>query len=279
MDTSKIKADLHVHTVASIHAFSSIRDITRAAAWRGLKYVAITDHFYENSAYGISAKQEISRLKVLNGNLVCKAPNPMARPKDKILVDKYPYECGIISGVELNFGHVYDYPGVISTLGIRLGGFHNWFYDYQNKILSSMPSDWSTLDKLKRTVELCPMDIIVHPERDLDKLFGDDMDQKKEFLEFIVSFAKENGKILEMNEASLRRNNPVTTELMHFWVRLAKQNDVKISLGSDAHVDSLVGGFGNVVEIIDKVKYPEELIVNTNLEWLENLAKPYTKDI
>src|SRR5512139_1930996 len=40
----KIIADMHVHTVASGHAYSTVNEIARAAKRKGLKAVAITDH-------------------------------------------------------------------------------------------------------------------------------------------------------------------------------------------------------------------------------------------
>ena len=40
----RLEADLHVHTVASGHAYSTVEEITREAARRGLTLVGITDH-------------------------------------------------------------------------------------------------------------------------------------------------------------------------------------------------------------------------------------------
>ena len=40
----KIEADLHTHSVASGHAYSTISELALAAAERGLKMIAITDH-------------------------------------------------------------------------------------------------------------------------------------------------------------------------------------------------------------------------------------------
>jgi putative hydrolase len=40
----KLEADLHVHTIASGHGYSTIKEIMTAAAEKGLKTVAITDH-------------------------------------------------------------------------------------------------------------------------------------------------------------------------------------------------------------------------------------------
>ena len=40
-----IEADLHTHTVASTHAYSTITENCRAAADKGLKAIAMTDHY------------------------------------------------------------------------------------------------------------------------------------------------------------------------------------------------------------------------------------------
>ena len=40
----KMIADLHTHTVASTHGFSTIKEIVDVAAQKGLSAVAITDH-------------------------------------------------------------------------------------------------------------------------------------------------------------------------------------------------------------------------------------------
>ncbi|MBC7345768.1 MAG: PHP domain-containing protein, partial [Clostridia bacterium] len=40
----QIVADLHTHTVASGHAFSTVKEMAEAAAQQGLHMLAITDH-------------------------------------------------------------------------------------------------------------------------------------------------------------------------------------------------------------------------------------------
>ena len=38
------EADLHTHTIASGHAYNTIREMARAAADKGLKALGITEH-------------------------------------------------------------------------------------------------------------------------------------------------------------------------------------------------------------------------------------------
>ena len=40
----KIELDVHTHTIASGHAFSSLQEMARAAADKGLKLLGITEH-------------------------------------------------------------------------------------------------------------------------------------------------------------------------------------------------------------------------------------------
>jgi len=40
----RLLADLHTHTVASGHAFSTITELATAAAGKGLELIAFTDH-------------------------------------------------------------------------------------------------------------------------------------------------------------------------------------------------------------------------------------------
>ncbi len=40
----RIKVDLHVHTVSSGHAYSTVEECARWAAEKGLEAIAVTDH-------------------------------------------------------------------------------------------------------------------------------------------------------------------------------------------------------------------------------------------
>ena len=40
----KIELDVHTHTIASGHAFSSLQEMARAASDKGLKILGITEH-------------------------------------------------------------------------------------------------------------------------------------------------------------------------------------------------------------------------------------------
>ena len=43
-----ILADMHTHTLFSKHAYSTVKENIEVAKKRGLKYLAITDHYFCN---------------------------------------------------------------------------------------------------------------------------------------------------------------------------------------------------------------------------------------
>ena len=49
------EADLHTHTIASGHAYNTIREMARAAADKGLKALGITEHALPSSPGSHSA--------------------------------------------------------------------------------------------------------------------------------------------------------------------------------------------------------------------------------
>ena len=56
-----IIADLHIHTIASLHAHSTLYECIQEAAENGMKYIAITDHYYGDGTE-LYRKNEINRL-------------------------------------------------------------------------------------------------------------------------------------------------------------------------------------------------------------------------
>ena len=85
--------------------------------------------------------------------------------------------------------------------------------------------------------------------------------------------AKEHHVLLEMNNSSLAPTSfrKATTEGYLEFLNLCKMYDQPILMGSDAHVDMDVGNHGYVTDILELAKFPEHLIINTDVE----KVKPY----
>ena len=89
----------------------------------------------------------------------------------------------------------------------------------------------------------------------------------------LVEGAKEHHVLLEVNNGSLTpggfRQN--TKENSCKMLELCKEYKVPVIMDSDAHVDTAVGNHQYPLEVIQMVDFPEELVVNTNVE----LAKSF----
>lgn len=85
-----------------------------------------------------------------------------------------------------------------------------------------------------------------------------DIDQEK-----VVLKAKEKNKIIEINNSSFR-SRPGCEENCLRLALLCKEYGVKVVMGSDSHFCTKIGILDNSKEILNAVKMPEELIMNTN---------------
>ena len=55
---SDIYADLHVHTLSSLHAYSTLKECIDSAVKQHLRFIAITDHFYDDGTV-LNKKNEV----------------------------------------------------------------------------------------------------------------------------------------------------------------------------------------------------------------------------
>ena len=233
----KIVLDTHAHTLASVHAYNTIREMAKAAADKGLEAIALTDHAPDMP--GSCHLFYFQNLRVVPRN-----------------------QCGVklFLGTEANIldenGSV-DLPdSVLAEMDLVIASIHPPCYkgaktkkDITNAYLAAMENPH--------------IDIIGHPD---DGRFMVDY-------EAIVKKAKETHTLLELNNSSLRpggfRVNTRENDLE--MLRLCKKYEVPISIGSDAHVDVDLAGFDLAMEVLKECEFPEELVVNTSLERLEKI--------
>ena len=112
-------------------------------------------------------------------------------------------------------------------------------------------------------IESCPyVDIITHPHRR-----GFPLDP-----ELVAPVAAENGVCLEANNATLALCR-CEREVVVNMLSMCRREGYRIAVGSDAHSVSEVGKFTEIIEVLDEVDFPDELIENrtleTTLEWIE----------
>lgn len=242
-----IIADMHIHTISSLHGYSTLKECIDAAAEKGLKYIAITDHYY-NDGTELNRKNEVNRIAFLE----TRASNTKRNIK-------------VIGGAEFNIAQDITNWEKLKKLRWKLIGVHGWFLN----------REMTTLDDLYGLFEdvAGKFTSFAHIERELHKIdhckYGDVLtDELKLFFEKMVLLAKRSDTVLELNESSLVTNEAGAYERIMFWLSLAKDNGNIISLGTDSHYCEEIGEFGNSINILNKLGFPKEFILNCNEELL-----------
>lgn len=242
-----IIADLHTHTTFSLHAYSSIKENIEYAKKAGLKYIAITDHFYNDGTI-LDKKNETNRIKYLEER-----------------VDTLESGITVIGGAEFNLNQPIEYWDKLKTIRWRPIGLHNWFIETNDITLDDLYQLFmKSIDK---------HNAFVHIEREIHKINNkkhkENLDAEvKIFFQKMINLAKENDILLEVNESSLITNECGGAERLKYWLTLAKENGNLIYLGTDAHYCEEVGKFDNAIKLLNSIKFPKERIINCNEELL-----------
>ena len=236
-------ADLHTHTIACGHAYGTISENLRVARERGLKYCAITDH----------------------GMRIPGGPHPYYFGNIKA-VPVFLDGVRVLRGAECNilddFGKLDLSPDMLAKLDIVLAGFH-------------VPvSPCSTPEKNTRVLAAAMknpyLDILVHtgnPEYPIVP-------------ELLVAAARENSIALEINNCSLTATRHGSKPICLEIIKLCRDHDVTVSLGSDAHFPTLVGDVAAGIELLIECNYPLERVLNFNEKLLKtHLNRNFTREI
>lgn len=235
----KVEIDTHTHTLASGHAYNTVREMAKAAKEKGLKALAITEHAPEMP--GSCHLFHFVNLRVL--------PRELEGIK-------------VLFGAELNImdteGHV-DLPtSTIKGLDITIASMHPPCYKGE-KTVGEVTKAYINI------MERDDIDIIGHPD---DGRFPVDYEE-------LVKAAKRTGTLLEINNSSLKpdgyRSN--TKENAITMLKYCKKYEAMIVLGSDAHFDSGIADYAYADELIRETAFPETLIANISLERLQSLLK------
>ena len=230
--------DTHTHTLASGHAYSTIRENAAAAAKKGLQLLAITEH--APRMVGSSQAIYFQNLKV---------------------IDRHAIDVELMMGVELNIlddkGTVDLTEGTLRQMDLAIASLHI-------PCITPGSREYNTqacLNAMKNPF----VHILGHPD---DPRYP--LDYRA-----IVQGAKEYGAILELNESSLRpegsrKNARAQDEEM---LRLCMEYEVPIVIGSDAHVDTDVGRHDLAHALLEEFDFPEKLIINTSAEKLKQAIR------
>lgn len=234
----QIELDVHTHTIASGHAFSSMQEMVQEAARKGLKLLGITEH-----TPGIPGTCDPIYFRNLHV-----APRLM-------------YGVELMLGAEINIldtqGNIDLSEEYMQMLDLRIAGIHSLCY--------KQGTAEENTQGMIRAISNPYIQIISHP--------GDGTAQL--LFEPIVKAAKEHHTLLEINNSSLRpTRGKVKAQPNNLAIlRLCKQYQVPVILGSDAHISFDVATYDYALNLVHETEFPEELIMNTSVERFKSYLK------
>ena len=239
IEKMKFIADMHTHTIASDHAYSTVMENVAFAKKNGLKYLAITDH----------------GVKMPDSPHIWHFTNMKAIPRE---IDGVK----VVKGIEAN---IIDYDGNIDVE-------NNNFYECIEWIVASyhhpvcMPS--SKAEHTNSYIKLLDNPRVNAIGHCVTIDFDFDFDE-------VFSYCTKKDKLIELNNSRLNR----TAEAERYKEILlsCKNHGTKIIVNSDAHFCTRIGEFEKSIKLLNEVDFPEDLIINADLIRFENYLQKHIK--
>ena len=222
--------DVHTHTIASGHAYSTLREMIEAAKHRGLSLIGISEH---------GPRMEGSCPEIYFCNFK--------------VIRRDAYGIDLRMGAELN---IIDFSGstdlsenMLKRLDYAIASLHEPCIEYGTK-----EQHTAAMIGAMRSPHV---KIIGHPDNGCYPVD----------YEAVVKAAKEYHVLLEINNSSYdpRSSRIHSRENALEMLRLCKKYEVSVIMDSDAHIDLDVGSHERSLEVIAAADFPEELVVNTDV--------------
>ncbi len=222
--------DVHTHTLSSGHAYSTLHENATVAKAKNLQLLGVSDH--APTTPGSCHKFNFMNLRFM--------------PHDA-------YGIKLLFGIELN---ITDYSGstdlagnILKNLDYAIASLHN----------SNLPP--GTLEEntaaIIGAIKNPYVVIIGHPD---NPRYQVDFDA-------IAKAAKDNNVLLEVNNSSYiegyRKGSRDTAAKM---LKACQKYGTEVIMGSDAHIDVDVGNHEHSIEVLKQNNFPEELVVNSDVE-------------
>lgn len=226
-------ADIHMHTLASGHAYGTIREMAAAARDRGLALIGVSEHapgipgtadpFYYRNLKAVP--RLLSGVEVIHGS-----------------------EINVLAGGKLSLDQE-----LIDRLDYAIVGIHTLCYEDEGIV--------GNTDNLIACMENDKVRLVSHPDDDHTPLD----------YPALVAAAKACHVALEVNNSSLLK----PAQRLHCYenyrtmLALCQEQGVPIAVSSDAHDPSQVGEFRLARQLLEELRFPDELILNTDLARLK----------
>jgi putative hydrolase len=230
----KLIADLHVHTVSSGHAYSTIEEYVAQAKKIGLEGFAVTDHgsampgapHYYHFSNMRMVPEVIDGIRVLRG-----VEANIVNEKGKIdLKDE-----------EIRWGNLQI---VIVAMHPRVG------YESQGEAKNT--------EVLIKSFDNPFVNIAAHPGNPKYPVNVAE----------VIAAAKEKGVLIEINNSS-NFSRPGSHDKCVEIAREVKRIGWKVVIGTDSHISPMLGVFDDALQLMAEAGLTEDDVVNTSWEKIE----------
>lgn len=231
----KLLTDLHTHSVACGHAYSTFAENVATAHAKGLAVYGFSEH--TPALLKGTERAFFANLKVL--------PSEYKGMR-------------ILKGCEVN---IIKLDGTLDLDAPLLQSLDYVIASLHIDCLQSGTAKENT-DCLIHVMDYPFVNIIAHPDNSQFPLEYDRL----------VLAAKEKGVLLEVNESSLKptssrqggRENIIT------YLQLCKKHGTPVIINTDAHYAELIGEFAYSRAVLDELDFPADLVVNTSIDQLRH---------
>lgn len=237
--------DLHTHTIASGHAYSTLKENIEAAKDAGLKILGTSEH-----------------AKLMPGTA------PLIYFQNFKVIPKVVDGVYLLNGIEANIfnekGEIDVDDAILPKMDYIIASLHSPCYD-----------DLGIMGNTKAligAVENPNVTVIGHPDDDRYPIDHDEL----------AAAAAENHTALELNNGSL---NPLSTRKgarknIVILLEACKKYNTKVLMSTDSHICYEIGRFEESLKMLDEVGFPEELVINFDLKRLPYVLRTqYAQDV
>lgn len=230
--------DLHTHTIASGHAYSTLKENLEEAKKMGLKVLGTSEH--AERMPGTAPLIYFQNFKVI--------------PKEVDGIRLY-------NGIEAN---IYNETGEIDVDESILPKMDYIIASLHTPCFCSLGIAGNTR-ALIGAIQNPNVTVIGHPDDDRYPVDHDEL----------AAAASEYHTALELNNGSL---NPLSTRKggrknIIKMLEACKKYRTKVLMGTDSHICYEIGRFEDSMEVLREVDFPKELVINFDLERLSYVLK------
>lgn len=232
-----IEADLHCHSLASSHAYSTVLEMAAAASESGLKAFALTDH----------------------GVAMPDAPHIWHFHNLPVLPQKM---CGVtvLRGVEAN---IENFDGKIDMEGLDLQGIQWVVASCHLPVIKPGSIEENTNAYINAVKNNPAIDVIGHCTA---------LRYPVDF-EKIASACKEYNVFAELNESSVQFKRSSAESCIEL-LKACKKYHTPVVVNTDCHFAGIIGKTPVTQVLLEAVDFPNELIINKDaskiLEYVSN---------